>query len=1417
VTARPDIALCIFGQLRDDHLHLPGIAKLASDLGAMVFISTWRNRGRKTSGAANRDQLIRMFGYVTGVALPSAMVGDARFSDAVPEYEQRAQESLRGDAVTAEYLQGHFPGATVDIEDETLSLDFPAPRPLDGNSLRMLYKIWRCNELKRVAERQRGRPFDVVVRIRPDILPALDADVFAKVMNDRDPPVALFHNGQPDANYLDDVIAVSNSAVADGLAMLFSVALRHPLRPWNLIHAEIPRHLKDLGVVAGPVGLQRWVAEDPTLGPPRNRRLLFDLLEQNRMNPATFPNPGTWAAVQALLRAAAMVDDQQPSHLVEEAFGAIALERQDAEFLARSAFVLSRTHQAAQRSTDRVMACAAEALCSVAAYGPAALTDQRLCKEIVAMADMAGRLGIGEPMTWRALQRELWQAGPAPGLRRLLGAMQATLPPAVLLEAERAVATVLPAASALSGPMATDLAAAADLLAEGRAAEALQTLRAIAAAHPDRCEPDAWAGDIHLATGDLAASLDAYARAAGKVGAPADLAVMQSVCLEALGETAAAIAAARPAAAIAGSNTTFLRRLATLLADAGQHADAMPLWREVARRTGDPAMAQAENAARPMPAQPALPAVAVPPTRTAEGERATPAHAEKDNRMTSTDQGAAAGQTGSQATAPSPTAVPDVATAEDLVKAATARLQARDLEAAHELAAQCLERFPDHLSGYLIACEVARARQDRSEADSVMQRAIGLFPDREWTYAYHAYNALRERDFEVAAARYYDAVMRFPAFPAAARGLADSLAGLKLETLSAAVLDAAIRRCPPDKPLLMVRANVAAAAGDWNVAAQVARRVLEQFPDASGEVAELLARLPSGVAEPARRDAYVVLVQMPVATEASFHRLLDLALDLEDVSGAIANWNRHGWRWDRSARLDRQAVRLLRAALVAAVPADGVELLLTYLLTQPPAPSTAWYPVLLEVATTIRRAENHELFQRLASWVLPAIERLPSRGPVAYFVLPVLDPKIPYDAFEALLDQALPVMAKHNLWVKLFDRSVCSIEDSQRYVRRYVEAGYPLAPSEPIAALEGPDAARCLFLLAKARDPQSADALLQRFRQLPPPVQAEPSSWEAALPQIANRYILDSDPPAVVRRVGDRLKIGVCVSGQLRGFRQAHQSWSHLGWDAHDVRLAVHTWRNIGRRFPDNAAQLDRAFTGPLQDALIKVSALAGYPEILKRYPKLFNTFRQKNDVRIEDLHDVYATDLIEIEDDDRAPFATMQNQEKMYYKVEKCHDLLRSHGQEFDLVFRMRPDKAFAKPADVDWGRIHHASAARRELYADVGPFLVSGYGYCIGDQFAVGSAETMECYSRAWSSSTDPAMRGADWLPPMPLAHTSFAYATVRGGVRVKPMAGVHFGALITEDPLTPAQVRPLLLEDMNGVPRDDIDRTLLAACGD
>lgn len=220
--------------------------------------------------------------------MPEALVGQNRFNQAVPEYERRVQEAFRENIVTEGYLASHFPWAVIDIEDETMALDFPEPRPQDSNSLRMLYKGWRCNELKRAAEKKRGRPFDIVVRMRPDILPILNADIFAEVLRQSDPPVVLTHHGRPGSTYLSDVIAVSNSRVADGLATLFAVAMHHPQRKWDLIHSEVPRHLKEIGVVAGAVDLERWVTEDVSTAPKRNRHILFELLAQNRVDSSFF-------------------------------------------------------------------------------------------------------------------------------------------------------------------------------------------------------------------------------------------------------------------------------------------------------------------------------------------------------------------------------------------------------------------------------------------------------------------------------------------------------------------------------------------------------------------------------------------------------------------------------------------------------------------------------------------------------------------------------------------------------------------------------------------------------------------------------------------------------------------------------------------------------------------------------------------------------------------------------------------------------------------------------------------------------------------------------------------------------------------------------------------------------------------------
>lgn len=1224
VSGQLDVAFCIFGQLRDEHMHFPGIAKLARDLGAAVFISTWSTRGTKTSGPIHRVQIMRMLGYVTGYAMPSALIDGNRFNKVFPDFEEGLNRTLSDNVVREEQLREYFPDAVIQIEDDPGSLDFEPPIPQDKNTLRMLYKVRQCNELKREAERLRGRPFDVVVRLRPDILPKLDAAVLSSVQAAKTPPVALFSRGKEDPTFLDDVIIVSTSEVGDKLAGLFEVAKTHPQRRWDLIHRELARFLPMIEVSPGWIDLERWITEDFVQSQPRNRAHLFALLREGRVAEGAVDQTINWDAYAALLRAASLTDEAQSWQMVDEAVSAIPLQQQDAEFLARAAFILGRAFQRGAPGPQVAAVYVAEALCSIVAMGEEILDDQRMGRDLVAARELARRHGTTLSATWQGLAELAARGERAPGLRRLLDAIPPVLQADRLAQAERALAA-------------------------------------------------RWAGPDNPLPG--------------------------------------------------------------------------------AQREG-----------------------------------------QLDRASTTA-----------------------VATADELVNEATARLQARDLVAAGELAQKCLSFFPKHLAGYLVACEVARASQDAEQADDIMRRAMVGFPDQPWTYAYFAYNAFRLRNFEVAATRYYDAVLRFPTFAPAAKGLADSLVQLKLGTFAASVLDSALTRSPADKSLLLTRASLAVGAQEWAVVAHTARRLMEQFPETVSEAADLLSRVPPAGEQGTRRDIYAAFVQMPVTTEDLFHRRLGLALGLDEVADALALWSEHAHRWPRSDRLDNQSGKLLRAALVAAAPADTTESLIVYLLTQPPGPSTAWYPSLVDVALNLRRAENHQLLNRLADWVLPMIGKLPSPGPVAYFARTVLGRPLPYEAFEALMDEAMPVMARRNLWIKLFDRAFRSIEDAQRYIRRYVNAGYPLAPMAPIAGLEGADAARCMFLLANARDPESAEVLLQRFRQIEPPQQGLPWSWETLQPQIAHRYILGSDAPAVVRRVGDRLRIGVCVSGQLRGFRQAHRSWHHLGWDGHDVTMAVHTWRNIGRRFPDNAAQLDRAFIGSFRDALIKVSAVAGYSEILRRYPRLFDVFRQRNDVQAEDLRDVYGTDLLQIDDDDLAPFSRMQNQEKMYYKVEKCHDLLKTSGKPFDLIFRMRPDKEIAAPAEVDWGRVHHDSAARRELYADEAPFVVVGFGYCIGDQFAVGCAETMECYSRAWSMANDSGVRDAGWLPPRHMAHSSFAYATLLEGVHVKRIKGVQFGNLISDDPLKPTQVRSLLLEDMNGAPRDDTDRQLLSACGE
>jgi len=334
------IALCIAGQLRDEHLTLPQAAAVARRLGAEVFVSTWRRRGTKISGVIGDSQAERMFGRPFSLALPERLLGGTRLVEAVPGFGA-AVTAHYGDVTEAE-LEGYLPGAAIDIEDQDLlSLDLETDAA-DVNSLRMLYKIWRCNEMKRRAEKRAGARFDLVIRMRPDLaieLSPADAEQMRQLCAGG---AVLIPDGGRTPGFLKDTLAAASSAGADHYARLFGLAVQAPHRPWRLIHNELWDHLVAGGLRPRHYPLTRNLADRDPAAQRVKREILLGLLARGAVAEGAFPEPGAREAVHAILALAHLVAEGAPAGAVLEAFQRIDLAALDGELRARAFVALGQ-------------------------------------------------------------------------------------------------------------------------------------------------------------------------------------------------------------------------------------------------------------------------------------------------------------------------------------------------------------------------------------------------------------------------------------------------------------------------------------------------------------------------------------------------------------------------------------------------------------------------------------------------------------------------------------------------------------------------------------------------------------------------------------------------------------------------------------------------------------------------------------------------------------------------------------------------------------------------------------------------------------------------------------------------------------------------------------------------------------------
>jgi|GEM_PF-3750377 len=230
------LCVCVSGQVRDLDA-LIGIRKAfeGQPYETQFVFSLWRRTGVKNSGAFRFPQRNRLFGPAYAKALPHHWNFD-HFYTALPEMRATLNDSVEISEVT---IRAVFPDATIDIEDETLFLEFESDVG-DQNSLKMLYKIWRANQLKRKLEAKSDVRFDRVLRVRPD---SFISPVLAGLVQDTGDVLYLpwLHEDGRAA----DEIALGSSRQMDIYSQLFLKTAMSPMRRWGGIHAELYDHLKE--------------------------------------------------------------------------------------------------------------------------------------------------------------------------------------------------------------------------------------------------------------------------------------------------------------------------------------------------------------------------------------------------------------------------------------------------------------------------------------------------------------------------------------------------------------------------------------------------------------------------------------------------------------------------------------------------------------------------------------------------------------------------------------------------------------------------------------------------------------------------------------------------------------------------------------------------------------------------------------------------------------------------------------------------------------------------------------------------------------------------------------------------------------------------------------------------------------------
>lgn len=211
-----------------------------------------------------------------------------------------------------------------------------------------------------------------------------------------------------------------------------------------------------------------------------------------------------------------------------------------------------------------------------------------------------------------------------------------------------------------------------------------------------------------------------------------------------------------------------------------------------------------------------------------------------------------------------------------------------------------------------------------------------------------------------------------------------------------------------------------------------------------------------------------------------------------------------------------------------------------------------------------------------------------------------------------------------------------------------------------------------------------------------------------------------------------KLKIAICISGQLRGYEKAFDSWKKSFLLGVDYEIYVHSWKDVGGTNADPIRKFLPFESEDFNKVYREYCMVLGFESIKRDYPTLFKSLKHSAQVSEQEIKSFYKAKNVILEDESDPKFDGFTNSDKMHYKIQACHQLMRSSNINYDLAIRIRPDFSVSFVA-FDWLDIANYCRTEPVIFADVP--LKTQYMTCMtGDQFAVSTPDILDIYANTW-----------------------------------------------------------------------------------